>query len=133
MNTEFSLRVGNFLLKNERDANDVYRIEASALSGQFQVSWGDGSMMYGLLLKMMQDGDKEKLSALLYLLFGTVSYAHSTEFYLGLNRMISKEIAEIREQKEAVSKEEDEKALKEAVQMEEVKEALNEEMENGDA
>ena len=132
-NNNDKLQVGNFMLKRESNKMGEF-MAVKALNGQWQMRWGDGCLMYGHLLRMMQEKDESNLHALFFLLFATTSCMHSTEFYLGLNKLIVEELDAVPEEKQPTEKEEEE-ALKEVQEMTELQDELEqiEKEENGTA
>ncbi len=123
-------QVGNFLLGCERNSNGEYLV-CKAMSGEWSVRWGDGSLMYGQVLKMMQEGDVGNLEALLLLLFATTSYLHSTEFYLGLNELVMKEVERVATDGVAAEAQHTEQEEEEALRATEVEVRMEELREEG--
>lgn len=119
---KMSMRVGNFQLVHKRDKKGLAYIEASAMSGMWGIRWSEGCMMYGLLLMFMTGKSTKELDAMLYLMFAATSYAHSTEFYLGLNDLIIKELERVKA--DMVDEQKDKEALDEVVRMEELSQEI---------
>lgn len=120
------MRVGNYTLLNSRDKNGVCYVRVSAVSGMWSVSWTEGAMMYNLLVQLMQEKDQSGLENLLFLMFSTTSYPHSTEFYLGLKKLIEDEVERVAKEKVSVDEKADKEALDEVVLMEEIADELKE-------
>ena len=100
-----------------------------ALSGQWSVRWGEGCLIYGVVMKMIIENDVENLQALLFLIFATTSYVHSTDFYLGLNKIIMDELNKIPTGDKPTQKEEGDalRDVQEIMEIQELSESLEKE------
>lgn len=128
---KMSMRVGNFQLVHKRDRRGMAYISVSAISGQWSIQWGEGCMMYGLMLLFMTGKSEKELDAMLYLMFAATSYAHSTEFYLGLNSLIVDELKRVKAG--LIDEQKDKEALEQVARMEEISQEIEEAEKDGRA
>lgn len=128
---KISMRVGNFRLVHARDRKGMAYVGVSAISGQWNIRWGEGCMMYGLMLLFMTGKGEKELDAMLYLMFAATSYAHSTEFYLGLNSLIIDELKKVKAG--LIDEQKDKEALEEVSRMEELSREIEEAEKDGKA
>jgi hypothetical protein len=70
------LQIGNFLI-GQVNNNIGTRMCAKSVSGEWSVSWGEGSMMYGVMLSFAADVNTHRyLEALLTLMYVATTYPH---------------------------------------------------------
>lgn len=127
------LAVGNFLLRGE-DGDDGRQFVVKSVSGGWRISWRDDTLMYGVLLSLVDnEGSREYLHCLCTLMFVATTYPHdlvalttkgALPFMEGIAKLVREQSDYEVSLKKPVSEEEDAEALNETVEMESLKEDL---------
>ena len=133
-------QIGNYLVGYEK--NSLGRaICVRAVSGQWSIRWGDDTMVYAVLNRLLEDRNCHSyVEALLTLYFTATNYphdfaalaeGHGTPFLNGFTDLINKQTElELSFRKEP-SPEQDEAALKEVGEMQEIQDELEKLDEDG--
>lgn len=137
------LQVGNFLLGVEKTSAGS-RVMLKSKAGNWQLSWRDDTMMFQLMISLMQNPNShEYLHSLVAIMFTVTTYPHdlvsvsergTMPVLEGIAGLIAEQTKYELSLKPEATQEENEKALAEVGEMTEIQEELeklDKEMENG--
>lgn len=127
------MQIGNYLVGTE-EYEDGREVFVTSVSGDWRVSYGEGTLMFGVLNTMMGDKDTHKyLEALFTFQYIATTYPHDMVSVVerqtlpvinGFTELVSEQYAFEASLQPTPTEEEDAEALKEVVEMEEIKEQL---------
>lgn len=113
--------VDNFQVGTEKGA-DGERVVCRTSDGGWRITFRDDMPLFFVILQLVDDNDKTRLSSLLTSWYWTTCMIHSADFYLTVMDSLAKEIEAMKHPD--VSKKADEEALEQVGKMEELKDEL---------